>query len=65
MLGAVGRVVPAATEPVVLKAEADGGEIEGQTAVMRTTRIRRVSLVPADPPASPAALQALGRPTRW
>ncbi len=60
LLGAVGRVVPAATEPVVLKAEAGGGEIEGQTEVMRTADIRRVSLVPADPPASPVALHALG-----
>ncbi len=59
LLGAVGRVVPAASEPVVLKAEAGGGEIEGQTEVMRTADIRRVSLVPADPPASPVALHAL------
>jgi uncharacterized cofD-like protein len=61
LLGAVGRVVPAATEPVVLKADAAGGEIEGQTAVMRTAHILRVSLVPTDPPASPAALEALAR----
>jgi len=61
LLGAVGRVVPAAAEPVVLKAESDEGEIEGQTAVMRTSRIRRVSLVPADPPAPPLALEALAR----
>jgi len=61
LLGAVGRVVPAATEPVVLKAEADAGEIEGQTAVMRTAHIHRVSLVPRDPPASPVALAALAR----
>ncbi|MGA2521476.1 MAG: uridine diphosphate-N-acetylglucosamine-binding protein YvcK [Acidimicrobiales bacterium] len=59
LLGAVGRVVPATTEPVVLKAVADGGEIEGQTAIMRTAHIHRVSLVPTDPPASPAALAAL------
>jgi len=61
LLGAVGRVVPAATEPVVLKAESAAGEIEGQTAVMATAHIHRVSLVPTDPPASPAALEALGR----
>jgi uncharacterized cofD-like protein len=59
MLGAVGRVMPAAAEPVVLKAESDDGEIEGQTAVMHTSRIRRVSLVPADPPAPRLALDAL------
>jgi uncharacterized cofD-like protein len=61
LLGAVGRVVPATTEPVVLKAEAAGGEIEGQSAVHRTPHIRRVSLVPADPPASPAALSAVAQ----
>jgi len=60
LLGAQGRVVPAASEPVVLKAEAGAGEIEGQTEVMATADIRRVSLVPADPPASPVALHALG-----
>ena len=59
LLGAVGRVVPAAGEPVVLKAEADGGEIEGQSAVQRTAHISRVSLVPADPPASPEAIAAV------
>jgi uncharacterized cofD-like protein len=59
LLGAVGRVVPAASEAVVLKAEAGGEEIEGQTEVMRTAGIRRVSLVPADPPASPVALHAV------
>ena len=61
LLGAAGRVVPATTEPVVLKAEAEAGEVEGQTAVMHAVRIRRVSLVPADPPAPAAALDALGR----
>jgi uncharacterized cofD-like protein len=59
LLGAVGRVVPAATEPVVLKAEAEAGEIEGQTAVMGAAHISRVSLVPTDAPASPVALEAL------
>ncbi len=61
LLGAVGRVVPAAYEPVVLKAEAGCGEIEGQTAVMATADIHHVSLVPADPPAAPAAVEALLR----
>ncbi|HEY5025175.1 MAG TPA: uridine diphosphate-N-acetylglucosamine-binding protein YvcK [Acidimicrobiales bacterium] len=60
LLGASGRVVPAASEPVVLKAESPTGEIQGQTEVMRTAHIRRVSLVPGDPPASPVALHALG-----
>jgi uncharacterized cofD-like protein len=59
LLGAVGRVLPAAMEPVVLKAESDGGEIEGQTAVMRTRHIQRVSLVPADPKVLPDAVEAV------
>ena len=59
LLGSRGRVVPAATEPVVLKASSDGGEIEGQTAVMDTTHIRHVSVIPADAAAPTAALAAL------
>lgn len=59
LLGCAGRVVPAATEPVVLKAEADSGEVEGQTAVGGTTHIHSISLVPADPPAPRPALDAL------
>jgi len=38
-------VVPAATEPVVLKALSVGGDIEGQTAVMDTPDIQRVSVI--------------------
>ena len=61
LLGAVGRVVPATGETVVLKAEADAGEVEGQSAVKATPHIHRVFLVPADPPAPAAALEALAR----
>lgn len=60
LLGAVGRVVPAATEPVVLKALSSAGEVEGQTAVADTGEIERILLVPDDPPAPEAALEALG-----
>jgi uncharacterized cofD-like protein len=59
LLGVRGRVLPSATEPVVLKAEAAGGPVTGQVAVNGTEAILRVSLVPADPPAPPAALAAL------
>ncbi len=51
LLGVRGRVLPATTEPVVLKAEADGGQVDGQVAVMATDHIRTVSLVPPDPKA--------------
>lgn len=60
VLGAVGDVVPATTEPVVLTAEVDGEPVEGQVAVARSAgRIGRVGIVPADarPPAQ--AVQAL------
>jgi uncharacterized cofD-like protein len=59
LLGAVGRVVPAAREPVVLKAVSSAGEVEGQTAVAGTVEIEKVLLVPPDPPASQVALEAL------
>lgn len=59
LLGATGRVVPATYERVVLAAETAGGAIEGQTAVMRSPSIRRVSLVPPAPAAAPAAVAAI------
>lgn len=59
LLGAVGRVVPATYTPVVLAAETAGGPVEGQTAVMGSVAIRRVSLLPPDPEASPAAVAAI------
>ena len=59
LLGVRGRVLPATTDPVVLKAEADGGEVDGQVAVMATDNIRTVSLVPPDPAAPSEALTAL------
>ncbi len=59
LLGVTGRVLPATTDPVVLKADADGGPVAGQVAVMATDNIRRVSLVPADPTAPVEAVEAL------
>jgi uncharacterized cofD-like protein len=61
LLGVKGRVLPATTDPVVLKADAEGGPVAGQVAVMATDNIRRVSLVPADPPAPAPAVEALER----
>jgi uncharacterized cofD-like protein len=66
LLGIVGRVLPATTEPVVLKAEigepnAGSREIEGQVAIENSRDIRRVDLVPADVAAPAAALDALAR----
>ncbi|MGH9025235.1 MAG: gluconeogenesis factor YvcK family protein [Acidimicrobiia bacterium] len=60
LLHAAGRVLPATTDAVVLKADVDGGAIEGQVAVSNTdARIRRVELVPRDAPACPDAVSAV------
>jgi uncharacterized cofD-like protein len=59
LLGAVGRVLPATTVPVVLAAETATGTVTGQVAVMAAEGIRRVWLEPADPPAPQEALDAL------
>ena len=74
LLGSQGRVLPATSEPVVLKAEvrdpAAGGhgssagagrprEVEGQVAVAQTGAIATVSVVPADAAPPPAVLDAI------
>ncbi len=60
LVGAVGTVVPATTEPVVLKADVDGRAVEGQVAVSRSEgRIGRVAIVPEDAPAPERALEAI------
>lgn len=61
LVGAEGRVLPATTTPVVLRAESEGGAVEGQVAVARSGRISRVSIVPMDAPPPAAALDALAR----
>jgi uncharacterized cofD-like protein len=48
LLGAEGEVLPATVERVVLKAEADSGQVAGQVAVSRAGNIQSVSLVPGD-----------------
>ena len=59
LLGVRGRVLPATTDPVVLKADAESGPVAGQVAVMGTDHIRHVSLVPDDPVAPAEAVEAL------
>jgi uncharacterized cofD-like protein len=62
VLGAVGRVLPATTGPVVLKADVDGEAVEGQVAVQNSGgRIGRLELVPGDAPTPPEVLEALAR----
>jgi uncharacterized cofD-like protein len=69
LLRAVGRVLPATVESVVLKAElaatdlrgetVEGETVEGQVAVANSRGIRRVDLVPADVAATPDAVEAI------
>jgi uncharacterized cofD-like protein len=60
LLDAVGRVLPATTDAVVLKADVGGEAVEGQVAVANSPgRIRRVELVPEDAEASPLAVAAI------
>ena len=60
LVGAVGRVLPATAERVVLKAEVDGEpSVEGQVAVANTRGVRHVELVPQDARAHPDALTAI------
>lgn len=59
LLGSRGRVLPATVEPVVLKAVADGGEVEGQVAVAQAGRISSVSIVPPDAASPEEALEAI------
>jgi uncharacterized cofD-like protein len=62
LIGAVGTVLPATLDPVVIKAEVAGEPVEGQVAVAQAGgrgRIERVELVPHDAAAPGAALQAI------
>lgn len=67
LLGAVGRVVPATRQAVVLKAVVrslngeKGASVQGQVAVSTAGGIAGVSLVPPGPDSPPAALDALAR----
>src|SRR5579862_6397714 len=70
LLGAHGRVLPMAAVPLDLVAEVEGADpdrpdeltvVRGQVACASTTgRVRSVSLIPANPPACPEAVQAIG-----
>jgi len=70
LLGAHGRVLPMSAVPLDLVAEVQGADPDrpdevsiavGQVACATTTgRVRSVSLIPADPPACPEAVQAIG-----
>jgi uncharacterized cofD-like protein len=60
LLDAVGRVFPATTDPVVLKADVEGEAVEGQVAVQNSAgRKRRVEVVPSDAVAPRDAVAAI------
>lgn len=59
LLNARGTVLPATTDPVVLKAVAENGEIEGQVKVANAGRIATVSIVPPDARPPTEALEAI------
>jgi uncharacterized cofD-like protein len=59
LLGARGDVLPATTEPVVLKAESAQGTVAGQVAVMETGDLWAVSLVPDDARPPPLAVERI------
>lgn len=60
LLQAAGRVYPATSDSVVLRAEIDGKLVEGQVAVANTAgSISRVELLPADPVACFGAVGAI------
>ncbi|MBM3675216.1 MAG: uridine diphosphate-N-acetylglucosamine-binding protein YvcK [Actinobacteria bacterium] len=60
VLGAVGRVLPATPDSVVLTADVEGRAVEGQVAVQNAPgRIRRVELVPADVPAGEGVVETI------
>jgi uncharacterized cofD-like protein len=70
LLGCRGRVLPMSSVPLDLEAEVEGADpaspdaisvVRGQVACATTPgRVRSMSLVPADPPACPEAVQAVG-----
>ena len=69
LLGAHGRVLPMSSVPLDLAAEVEGVDparpdeislVRGQVACATTPgRVRSMSLIPADPPACPEAVQAI------
>lgn len=60
LLGVQGRVLPATTVPVALKAEIGGREVVGQMSVSDAQApIARVSIAPPDAPSPPEAVKAI------
>jgi uncharacterized cofD-like protein len=60
LLGARGRVIPAAPVPLTLRAVIDGEEVRGQVAVAQARgRLSELQVLPPEAAASPSAIEAL------
>lgn len=59
LVGAVGRVLPATTVPVVLRGETAKGPVEGEAAVGAVAQLTAVSIDPRDAPTPEAAAAAI------
>ena len=60
MLGVLGEVIPATTDPVVLRAVIDGNGVDGQSVISKTRgRIESIELVPSEARANLRALEAI------
>lgn len=58
-LGAVGRVLPAAVDPVTLLGETPSGWVRGQVEVAATTDLVRLAFEPSDPVVPDAVVDAI------
>ncbi len=56
-----GRVLPCTTEPLSLHATSAQGPVDGQAQITRTRRLERLRIEPAQPTATPAAVDAIRR----
>jgi uncharacterized cofD-like protein len=61
LVEARGRIFPATQVPVTLIADSDEGTLAGQVTIERACGIRNLRFDPADPPVSPAAVEAVTR----
>jgi uncharacterized cofD-like protein len=60
-MGVTGAIVPASCEGVVLVASTEEGDTRGQTAVMKSSSIRRIRVEPTNAATPIAAVEALER----
>jgi uncharacterized cofD-like protein len=61
VMGVTGAIVPASAEGVVLVASTEEGDTRGQTAVMKSSSIRRIRVEPTNAATPIAAVEAIER----